>query len=104
MILLDVPSLRQLRGFEAVARLKSFSRAAREVNLSQPALSQSVRALETRFAARLFDRRQSGCYVTEPGAILLPRVQRFFDHLRAALGEPAFAGASSNRPNTDATI
>ena len=99
---LDIPSLRQLRGFEAVARSKSFSRAAREVNLSQPALSQSVRALEAKFAARLFERRQSGCYLTEPGAVLLPRVQRFFDHIRAALGEPAFAGAATGRPLADA--
>jgi DNA-binding transcriptional LysR family regulator len=65
-------------------------------------LSQSVRALETKFAARLFERRQSGCYLTEPGAVLLPRVQRFFDHIRAALGEPAFAGASTGRPLADA--
>jgi LysR family transcriptional regulator, regulator for genes of the gallate degradation pathway len=104
MVPLDIPSLRQLRGFEAVARLKSFGRAALEVNLSQPALSQSVRALETQFAAHLFERRQSGCYVTEPGAILLPRVQRFFDHIRAALGELTFAGASAGRPGVDAII
>ena len=101
---IDIPSLRQLRGFEAVARLKSFSQAAREVNLSQPALSQSVRALETQFAARLFERRQSGCYATEAGAILLPRVQRFFDHIRAALAEPALAGASAGRPSADAIM
>lgn len=101
---LDFPSLRQLRGFAAVARLKSFSAAAREVNLSQPALTQSVRALEARFAARLFERRHSGCFVTEPGAILLPRVQRFFDHIRAALGEPAVVGASTGRPSVDAIL
>jgi hypothetical protein len=50
MISFDFPSLRQLRGFEAVARLKSVSRAAREVNLSQTELTQSVRALETLLA------------------------------------------------------
>jgi DNA-binding transcriptional LysR family regulator len=104
MIPLDVPSLRQLRGFEAVARLKSFSNAAREVNLSQPALTQSVRALEARLAARLFERRQSGCYMTEPGAILLPRVQRFFDHVRAALSPLIVAGASTGRPGVDAIL
>jgi LysR family transcriptional regulator of gallate degradation len=104
MIPLDVPSLRQLRGFEAVARLKSFSSAAREVNLSQPALTQSIHALEARFAARLFERRQSGCFVTEPGAILLPRVQRFFDHIRAALSELTLAGASTGRQGVDALL
>jgi DNA-binding transcriptional LysR family regulator len=100
MVPLDVPSLRQLRGFEAVARLKSFSSAAREVNLSQPALTQSVHALEQRFAARLFERRHSGCFVTGPGAILLPRVQRFFDHVRAALSDLTLAAAS----NADAIV
>ena len=39
----DLPSLRQLRAFEAAARLESVSGAAREVNLSQPALTQSLR-------------------------------------------------------------
>jgi LysR family transcriptional regulator of gallate degradation len=104
MVPLDVPSLRQLRGFEAVARLKSFSSAAREVNLSQPALTQSVHALEARFATHLFKRRQSGCFVTEPGAILLPRVQRFFDHIRTALSELTLANASTGRQGVDATL
>jgi LysR family transcriptional regulator of gallate degradation len=104
MISLDIPSLRQLRGFEAVARLKSFSGAAREVNLSQPALTQSVRALETRFAAHLLVRRHSGCFVTESGAILLPRIQRFFDHIRAALSELMLASASTGRQSVDAIV
>jgi LysR family transcriptional regulator of gallate degradation len=85
---LDVPSLRQLRAFESAARLESVSAAAREVNLSQPGLTQSIHALEARLAARLFDRRRSGCYVTSLGAVLLPRVRRFFDHVGAALTDP----------------
>jgi len=104
MIPLDVPSLRQLRGFEAVARLKSVSSAAREVNLSQPALTQSVRALEARLRTPLLERRRSGCYVTEPGSILLPRVQRFFDHVRSALCEPVIVGAFTSRQSSDAII
>src|ERR1700721_730996 len=85
---LDVPSLRQVRALEARARLESVSAAAREVNLSQPGLTQSIHALESRLAIRLFDRRRSGCYVTSLGGVLLPRVRRFFDHLGAALSEP----------------
>jgi LysR family transcriptional regulator, regulator for genes of the gallate degradation pathway len=84
--------------------LKSFSSAAREVNLSQPALTQSVHALEARFALRLFERRHAGCFVTEPGAILLPRVKRFFDHIRAALSELTFASASAGRQSVDAML
>src|SRR3974390_3141104 len=84
---LDLPSLRQLRVFEAVARLESVSGAAHEISLSQPGVTQAVHGLETRLAAQLFERRRSGCYVTELGAILLPRVRRFFAHLHSGLGE-----------------
>jgi DNA-binding transcriptional LysR family regulator len=90
----DLPSPRQLRVFEAVARLESVSAAAREVSLSQPGVTQAVHGLETRLAAQLFERRRSGCYVTELGAILLPRVQRFFAHLQSGLGEEAREGTA----------
>lgn len=85
MITRDVPSLRQLRAFEAVARCQGISRAAKEISLSQPGVSQAVRELEAQLNARLFERRHSGCYATELGLILLPRVRRFLDHLASAL-------------------
>ena len=91
----DVPSLRQLRAFEAVARRESVSAAAKEVNLSQPGVSQAIRALENHLDLALFERRRSGCYANELGAILLPRVRRFFDHLQAALKEAAGKSAGS---------
>lgn len=104
MVLLDVPSLRRLRAFEAVARLESISSAAREVNLSQPALTQSLHALEARLGMRLFERRSSGCYPTKPGVTLLPRVRRFFDHIRSALAEPAVGAPFTGRQSADAII
>jgi LysR family transcriptional regulator, regulator for genes of the gallate degradation pathway len=104
MIPFDVPSLRQLRAFEAVARLESVSSAAREINLSQPGVTQSVCVLETRLKTRLFERRRSGCYVTDLGAILVPRVRRFFDHIRSALIEPAVGGPFTSRQTVDATV
>jgi LysR family transcriptional regulator, regulator for genes of the gallate degradation pathway len=104
MVPLDVPSLRQLRAFEAVARLKSVSSAAREVNLSQPALTQSLHAFEAGLRARLFERRCSGCYPTEPGVILLPRVRRFFDHIRLALTEPTIGAPFTARQNVDTIV
>jgi len=76
MIGREIPSLRQLRAFEAVARLESISAAARDIHLSQPGVSQAIRALENGLDAQLFERRRSGCYVTEFGAILLPRIRR----------------------------
>jgi len=104
MTTLDVPSFRQLRAFEAVARLESVSDAAREVNLSQPALTESLYAFEVRLQTRLFERRRSGCYATELGAILLPRVRRFFDHIRSALTEPAVGAPFAGRQNIDGII
>jgi LysR family transcriptional regulator, regulator for genes of the gallate degradation pathway len=99
----EIPSLRQLRAFEAVARLESVSAAALEIRLSQPGLSQAIRALEKCVAVRLFERRLSGCYATAFGMILLPRVRRFFEDLRAALAE--FSGAvPAGRQDIDATM
>jgi len=92
----DIPSLRQLRIFAAVAAAQSVSGAAKAVNLSQPGVTQSVRALEQCVGAELFERRGSGCYLTAGGAILLPRIQRFIDQLRLALGD---AGAGAPDPD-----
>ena len=92
----DIPSVRQLRIFVAVAATESVSGAARVVNLSQPGVTQSLHALERRLGAELFQRRGSGCYLTSNGAILLPRIQRFFDQLRLALGD---AGTGEQGPD-----
>ena len=99
----DFPSLRQLRAFEAVAQLESMSRAARTINLSQPGVTQSVESLERELGVPLFERRRSGCYVTKFGAILLPRVERFFDHVRSALGELIVNNPAMSRQTADLT-
>jgi molybdate transport repressor ModE-like protein len=93
----DVPSVRQIRIFAAIAASQSISGAAKAVNLSQPGVTQSVRALEERVGAELFERRGSGCYLTTSGAILLPRVQRFFDQLRVALSDIGPARSTARR-------
>ena len=103
MISRELPSVRQLRAFEAVSRLESVSAAAREVNLSQPGVTQAIHALEERANARLFERRQTGCYVTELGAVLVPRVQRFFEKLREALADLGSTSLAS-RQSIDATV
>ena len=99
----DIPSLRQLRVFESAARLESVSAATREVNLSQPGVTQAIRALEERLDARLFERRRCGSYVTELGTILLPRVRRFWEQLRAGLVELG-SDSSAVRQGMDASI
>src|SRR5277367_3897393 len=90
----DLPPIRQLRVFAAAAEAQSMSGAAKAINLSQPGVTQSVRALERRVCDRLFERRGSGCYLSASGTILLPRVHRFFDQLRGALSEAGATGPS----------
>jgi len=48
-------TLRQLRVFEAVGRLKNFTRAAEELHLSQPAVSMQIKQLESNVGLALFD-------------------------------------------------
>ena len=63
--------LRQLRYFVAVARHRHFTRAAEELFLAQPALSQQVRKLERELGVQLFDRGHHSVTLTAAGAALL---------------------------------
>ena len=65
-----------LRAFLAVAEQQSFSGAAAELHLSQPAVSKRVAGLETAMQVRLFDRIGHRVLLTEAGAALLPRARR----------------------------
>jgi len=80
-----LPSLRQLHVFEAVARHKSIGRAATSVGLSQPAVTQAVASLESRFGVTLFERGRRGSYLTDFGTILFARTERLFDFIRHGL-------------------
>jgi DNA-binding transcriptional LysR family regulator len=68
-------SLNDLTAFLAVAELKSFSRAARHLHLTQPAISKRVQSLESLLGATLFDRVGKQVYLTSAGAALLPRAE-----------------------------
>ena len=94
---LDLPSLRQLRAFEAIARGRSIGAAARELGLSQPAVTQMVAQIETALAVSLFERQRTGTYLTALGSVLLPRVQRLFAHIQSALGDPIIGASLSGR-------
>lgn len=66
-------TLRQLAHARALARLGSFRLAARELHLSQPALTRSIRALEEALGVALFDRRSDGVAPTAFGELVLRR-------------------------------
>jgi LysR family glycine cleavage system transcriptional activator len=71
-----IPSLNWLRVFEAAARHESFTRAAEALNMSAPAVSQQIKALETHLDARLFDRGSRKVKLTEAGRAFLPVVRQ----------------------------
>lgn len=60
-------SLRQLRTFEAVARLKSFSRAAEELHVTQPTVSKQIRLLHEAVGLPLLEQIGKKVYLTEAG-------------------------------------
>lgn len=64
-------NLHRLRVFRAVARSLSFTAAARELAIAQPAVSHQVRALEDGLGVRLFERHGRTISLTEHGASLL---------------------------------
>ncbi|WP_280152383.1 LysR family transcriptional regulator [Piscinibacter sp. XHJ-5] len=64
-------TLRQLKIFESVARLNSFSRAAEELHLTQPAVSTQVKKLEEHAGNPLFEQFGKKIYLTPAGTELL---------------------------------
>ncbi|ACL58598.1 LysR family transcriptional regulator [Methylobacterium nodulans] len=74
-------SLRQIRAFVSVAHLRSFTRAAALLNLSQPALTVQIRRLEEALAVRLLDRDSRNVAPTRIGRELLPVFQRVLREL-----------------------
>lgn len=66
----------QLRAFIEIAETGSFSEAAQQLNITQPAISKRVASLETELNHQLFDRIGRSVKLTEAGHALLPRARR----------------------------
>ncbi|MGQ0465268.1 MAG: LysR family transcriptional regulator [Sporichthyaceae bacterium] len=87
--------IEQLEYFRVIARVGSMRRAAEELHLSQPALSESMRSLEEELGVALLDRHRSGTRTSEAGRDLLPDVVAVLDaveHLRQAASSGGRAG------------
>jgi len=67
--------LRDLRSFVAVAQHRNFSRAAEQLHVSQPALSEQIRKLEDELGAPLFERTSRGAVLTGAGEAFLPQAR-----------------------------
>src|SRR3954454_8640882 len=77
-------TLQQLQYFLAAAEHGSFSRAAAELHLAQPSLSEQVRRLEAEFGVALFQRVGRGLALTEAGRALRPHAERTLAEAEAA--------------------
>ncbi|MEU3370359.1 LysR family transcriptional regulator [Streptomyces sp. NPDC006660] len=82
--------MEQLEYFAAVTRLGSLRRAAEELHLSQPALSETLRNLERELGVELLERKRSGAKISDEGRELLPHIADVLDavdRLRRAADE-----------------
>jgi DNA-binding transcriptional LysR family regulator len=86
----DLPPLKSLRVFEACIRLGNFTRAARELNVGQPAISHQIHALEKDLDVELFERR---------GALTVPTAEAlaYYQTIANSLSDIARASARLRR-------
>ncbi|MBI1373390.1 MAG: LysR family transcriptional regulator [Phycisphaera sp.] len=84
-------TLRQLETFIAIACYGGTSRAARELHMSQPAVSKALTALESQLSCRLFERQGKRLHLNEVGRALLPRAQSLLAEAREI--QRSFAGS-----------
>ncbi|MFM0034636.1 LysR substrate-binding domain-containing protein [Paraburkholderia strydomiana] len=110
--------IRELRSFVHIARVGSFSRAAAELYVAQPALSRQIAKLEEELGTALFVRHGRGVRLTSGGAQLLERAEMIInfvaqtgEHVRAssdrlsghiALGLPPAVGVHVSAPIVEA--
>src|SRR5262245_58953004 len=83
-------NLDQLRAFVEVATRGSFTAAARELNLTQPAITHQVHELEKRFNISLLERLGKRAHLTEAG-------EKLIEHARHLLDEDAATRSSMRR-------
>src|ERR1700681_3462558 len=81
---------RDLQVFFAIVQAGSMAKAARQLGLTQPAVSDIVAGLEQMFAVRLFDRNPRGVVPTIYGHALLKRGRADFDELRQVIKDIEF--------------
>lgn len=74
--------------FYYVSKLKSFTLAAEELCISQPAVSQAIKLLETNLGSKLFVRTPKGVKLTAEGEVLFSYVERGYEYI--LLGETTF--------------
>jgi LysR family glycine cleavage system transcriptional activator len=79
-----LPSLNALRAFEAVARHRSLSKAARELHVTPAAVSHQIKALEADLGTPLLRRHQGEFVLSEAAQAALPVLRAAFDQIAEA--------------------
>jgi len=80
-------TIRQLQVFEAVARQLSYTRAAEELHLTQPAVSMQIKQLESSVGLSLFEQLGKRVFMTQAGETMLRHAQTIMRHLCTAQEE-----------------
>ena len=78
------PSMSMLMAFDSAARMGSFSAAARELNLTQGAISRQIHALENQLGVALFKRAGKTVQLTEVGKVYLQEIHTALRTIRNA--------------------
>ena len=97
----NLPPLKSLRHFEAVARLHSFSKAAQELGITQSAISHQIKLLESFYQLKLFTRDRQ-VILTPKGRLLYDAVLQSFSYLIEV--SERLQAVSSREPLVIATI
>lgn len=79
--------LNALKAFEAAGRHLNFTAAAEELSVTLSAISHQIRQLEEMLGVPLFHRTRRGLVLSPEGQVILPDLQRGFDHLAQALSK-----------------
>lgn len=84
---------RHLEAFAAIARAKSLKRAGDALNLTQPAMSKTLKELEGLLGHSLMERGRAGVRLTPEGEVFLPHAEQALGALRTGLNSLGGAGA-----------
>lgn len=98
MVSYRIPSLKALRALEATARLRSLTKAATELNVTTPAISQQLKTLERDFGQRLIERRDGEFRVADAAEAGLSDLREGFE--RVLLGVKKMREFGLHRPLT----
>ena len=90
-------TLQQLKYADAIAECGSLSEAARQVFVTQPTLTESIRALEEEFRIAIFTRSSRGVTVTREGEEFLVSARQMLDD--AARIQEKYTGKAVRRPS-----